>query len=65
MLESTIHSEVALLSKLLNLLAIDAPAVVTGVKGGERKVVSVSKGERVTGRQVEMQVATRNLWEKS
>lgn len=39
LLESTIHLELAPLSKLLNLLRTDAPPVATGVQGGERKNV--------------------------
>ncbi|CAI9277680.1 unnamed protein product [Lactuca saligna] len=36
--ESTIHSQLDPLSKLLNVLPTDAPPVITGVQGGERKV---------------------------
>ena len=50
LLESTIHSEVAPLSKLLNLPPTDAPHVVIGVQRGERKIVGVSKGEGASGK---------------
>ena len=34
----------------MNLLPIDAPPVVTGVQGGDRKVVGVSKVEGSSGK---------------
>lgn len=53
-LELTIHNELAPLVKLLPLMPTGAPPVVTRVKGGEERNVSIGKSEGGSGKQVKM-----------